>query len=89
MQDSRNESQNRLNETISTNSRYARLDTYQGNEIGVCIFLSASDLYELNIELDNYEMVEYQIRHLESKRVVGISGADPATVDTLTPSTTN
>lgn len=75
--------------TLSTQPRYARLGTHQETTIGVCIFLSASDLYELNIDPDSLEAIEYRIREFGPNRVVSISGADPAQVDTLTPSTTD
>ena len=75
--------------TLSTRPRYARLGAHQGAAIGVCIFLSASDLRELNIDPDSQETIEYQIREFGANRVVEISGADSTVGDTLTPSTTD
>lgn len=75
--------------TLSTQPRYARLGTHQENPVGACIFLSTSDLYELNIDPDSLKAIEYRIREFGTNRVVSISAADPAQVDTLAPSTTD
>ena len=75
--------------TLRDQPRYARLGAPQENPVGVCIFLSKSDLYELNIDPDDRKAVEYRIRELGTDRVVSISVADPAQADTPTPSTTD
>ena len=42
-------------------ARRARISSYDGKKIGVCIVLSSSQLRRLGISLSDTEVVEYQI----------------------------
>ncbi|GAB7092529.1 hypothetical protein JCM18237_28000 [Halorubrum luteum] len=75
--------------SLSAQPRYARLESYDGANIGVCIFLSVSDLQSLNIDTDARRAIAYQIREYGSTRVVEISGADPEELDMSTSSITD
>lgn len=61
--------------SLSTQPRHARLGSYEGMNIGVCIFLSTSDLRSLNVDPDSQEEIEYQISECGTSKVVEIVGA--------------
>ena len=52
--------------------RSARIGTHGGEYVGVCLFVSAVDLQELNIELDEIDRVQYQIADVHGDKYISL-----------------
>ena len=81
------ESRDEPDHTCRTSPRQAKLGQYRGTAVGVCIFLSVSDLHNLNINPDIHQAVEYKVRDFGPSRGVEVSGTNPTEVNALPDST--
>lgn len=89
MRESGDVNENQTGSDLSTQSRYARIGTYQEAKLGVCVYLSTVDLCALNVDPESHELIEYQISEIGTDRVLEISGTDSAVNETRTATTTD
>lgn len=73
--------------TESNSSRIAAIARHNGQEIGVCIFLSAAQLRDLDIDPSRADAVAYDLVRINGGRAVSIQEvADSQLSDTPTSS---
>lgn len=58
--------------------RYARVATHDGDQLGVCLFLTIADLQALNIEIkeNSSTLLEYRVDQTTSQLILRSSSGD-------------
>lgn len=73
----------------SGRSRRIQIATHDGKKIGVCIFLSTSELRKLGIDPENNRLIEYQISEFDTQCALLISPANSESTEASTSTTTD
>lgn len=76
MPDPQKSSENQSNDSLSSQSRQARVNEFNGTKIGICIFLSYNDLTELNVDPHSGRKLEYRIIDQAGQRFLSVLEAD-------------
>ena len=80
---------NQAGSVSSGRSRRIQIATHDGKKIGVCIFLSTTELRKLGIDPEDNKLIEYQISEFDTECALLISPVNPAPAEGSTPTTTD
>ena len=76
---------NQASSVSNRHSRRIQIATHDGEKIGVCIFLSASELRKLGVDPEHNDLIKYQISEFDTECALLISTFNPESTEKTSP----